>query len=97
MDVLRTGVVPADLRVALYRALLTIPGVEVAEDGASGRDFSLSLDDGSRRTEILINGENGQFAGERSTFTRDIGDYQAGTVQTSTKVVTTVVGNIGQK
>jgi hypothetical protein len=92
-DVLRAGNVPADLRAALYRALLMIPGAEIA---ARGRDFSLSLDDGGRRTEVFISGHNGQFAGEQSTFTRDIGEYKAGTVQKSTEVTTTIVNDIGE-
>jgi hypothetical protein len=95
-DVLRSGIVPADLRAALYRALLMIPSVEIASEGGSGSYFSLFIEDDIRRKEILISGENGQFAGERATFTRDVGDYRAGTVQTSTKVATTVVEDVGQ-
>ena len=97
-DALRTGLVPADLRAALYRALLILPKAQITErsDTDNGQDLSLSIAGGDRLSEIFVNSANGQFAGERSTFTRDIGEFTAGTVQTSTVVVTTVVDEIGQ-
>lgn len=97
-DALRTGLVPADLRAALYRALLMLPGVRITHRSETGNehDLSLSIDNGARRGEILISGADGQFAGERSVFTRDIGDFRAGTEQTSTTVVITVVDRMGQ-
>ena len=97
-DALRTGLVPADLRAALYRALLMLPGAQITErsDTDNGQDLSLSIDTGGRLNEIFINSKNGQFTGERATFTRDIGDFKAGTVQTSTVVTTAVVDEIGQ-
>jgi hypothetical protein len=97
-DALRTGLVPADLRGALYRALLMLPGAQITEptDTGKGQDISLSTDDGHARTEILITSANGQFSGERSTVTRDTGDLKAGTVTQSTTVTITTVDSIGQ-
>jgi hypothetical protein len=95
-DVLRTGLVPGDLRAALYTALLTLPGAELAELAEpDGRRVSLLLNDGPRRCEILIDRTNGQFAGERSTVTEDIAGFRAGTVTTSTVVTTAVVDSVG--
>jgi hypothetical protein len=97
-DALRTGLVPADLRAALYRALLTLPDAQITEptDTEKWQDIALSINDGHRRSEIFINSANGQFAGERSTVTHDIGDLKAGTVTQSTAVTITTVDSIGQ-
>jgi hypothetical protein len=97
-DALRTGLVPADLRAALYRALLMLPTTKLTAptDAEKGQDISLSSDDGHSRTEIFITSANGQFAGERSTVTRDTGDLKAGTVTQSTTVTITTVDSIGQ-
>lgn len=97
-DALRTGLVPADLRAALYRALLILPDAQITEpaDTEKGQDIALSADDGHHRSEIFITSANGQFAGERSTVTRDTGDLKTGTVTQSTAVTITTVDSIGQ-
>jgi hypothetical protein len=70
VDALSTWLVPADLRAALYRALL-LPAITMTETAADGRHcVSLVLDDGARRTDLLIDSANGQFAGLRRTLTR---------------------------
>lgn len=96
-DALRSGLVAADLRAALYQALLALDGTELSEPGPEpgGHIISLSLDDGPRRREILIDSSNGQFAGQRDTMVQDAGGLRAGTVTSSTTVITTVVDGIG--
>jgi hypothetical protein len=96
-DALRTGLVSADLRAALCRALLMLPGAQITEpdDKNEGR-ISLSIDDGFRRREIFLSGADAQFAGERCTVTRDMPDLKAGTVTTSTVVSMATVDRIGQ-
>lgn len=102
IDALQTGLVPADLRAALYRALLLLPTAtmaETADDKASRHHVpgvSLVLDDGTLRTEILIDPANGQFAGLRRTLTRDVGGLKAGTLTESSDVTTAVVDTIGE-
>lgn len=98
-DALRTGLVPADLRAALYRALLMIPEVRLAE--AEGREagsgeVSLGLDDGVHLTEIFISSSGGQFSGERSRLTHDTRELKAGSVTTSTVVQVSKADRIGQ-
>ncbi len=97
-DALRTGRVPADLRAALYRALLLLPGIEVgeADDQDGPRHILLAVDDGVRCNEILISSTDGQFAGERATLTRDVRGLTAGTVTTDTAVRVAIVDALGQ-
>jgi hypothetical protein len=97
-DALRSGRVPADLRAALYRAMLLIPGVTISEAGDPGQvpRISLSLADGMRRSEIFISGSDGQFAGERDTLTRDTRELKAGTVRKSTTIRVATVDTPGQ-
>ena len=70
-DVLRSGVVPADLRAALYRVLQTIPGTTVTEqhvtmeDGRSGVAIGRNDIFGSHN-ELVIDPESGQVIGERN-------------------------------
>jgi hypothetical protein len=98
-DVLRAGLVPADLRGALYQALLTMPAVRLAE--AQGRDegrreVSLGFEMRGHRKEIFVDFVCGQFSGERDSLTRDTRDLKAGTVTTSTVVRVATVDRIGQ-
>lgn len=97
-DALRTGRVPADLRAALYRALLLLPGVEIieADDQEGTRHISLAADDGVRRNEIFISSADGQFAGERATLTGDVRSLTAGTITTDTAVRVAIVDALGQ-
>jgi hypothetical protein len=108
-DLLRSGLIAAELRVALYEALLTLPGIELVEPGpalAPGAGagpwpepgphaVSLRLDDGPRRDEILIDGDHGYFAGQRGIITQDVAGLRSGTVTESTTVTTTVVDSVG--
>lgn len=73
-DLLRTGLVPADLRAGLYKALAFIPGVTASEqanfDGepgiAIGRSEPLRA---GQRAEMIIDPSNGLVIGERSVMT----------------------------
>lgn len=98
VDALRSCTVPADLRAALYGALLALPAVQLAEvtdiDGQSCP--ALVHDAGPTRTELLIDPVDGQYAGERDTLRRGSAcGLTAGTVIASTSVRTAVVDTIG--
>jgi hypothetical protein len=96
---LRTGIVPAALRAALYRALTGLAGVTVAEHvyNIDGHDcLALIHDVGRTRTELLIDPGHGQFAGERDTLRADSRcGLGAGTVISSTAVRIAVVDQAG--
>ncbi len=99
VTVLRTCLVPADLRAALYLALARLPDV-IASEGVADVDGRLCLalvhDAGRTRTELLVSPEDGQFAGERDTLRVDSRcGLRAGTVISSTAVHTAVVDGPG--
>lgn len=100
VDALRSGLVPADVRAALYRALLLVPGMSIDEPASNldgRRGVALAVDDGRYRREIIIDAGRGQFIGERDTLTRDepLRGLVTGTVTTSTAVTTATVPTIG--
>lgn len=69
-DVLRSGIVPPDLRVALYRVLTTVPGVEVTAGdaelfGRSGVALGRVELFGGDRQEIVIDPDTGDYLGDR--------------------------------
>jgi RNA polymerase sigma-70 factor (ECF subfamily) len=84
-DLLRSGVVPADLRAALYRVLATIPGVEITSSQASIGDVAgvglgyVEAVDGTRQ-EIVVDPSNGELIGERYVATTALDGIPAGTV-----------------
>lgn len=96
-DTLRTGVAPADLRAALYRAVAGIPGVTISDraatlDGRTGVAFGRDEVNGLRQ-EIIIDPNTGLLIGEREVVLRS-GVYPGvpvGTVSGWTSVTTTVV------
>lgn len=56
-DALRTGLLPADLRAALYRALAKVPGMEIADSTANldGRvGVAFGIQDAVKRDETII-------------------------------------------
>ena len=73
-DILRMGLIPADLRAGLYEALALIPGVTASEqanfDGkaglAIGRTEPLRA---GQRAEMIIDSDTGQVIGERTIMT----------------------------
>ncbi|MGQ0572788.1 MAG: hypothetical protein ACT4RN_01145 [Pseudonocardia sp.] len=96
---LRTCLVPAPLRTAMFRALCLLPAVTVARDVAAldGRCCAaLVHDDGPTRTELLVDPVDGQYAGERDTLRRDSPcGLPAGTMIATTSVRTGVVDDLG--
>jgi hypothetical protein len=96
---LRTCLVPAPLRAAFYRALTGLTDVRVDEAAVNvdGQQcLALVHDAGRTRTELMIDPEDGQFAGERDTLRSDSRcGLRAGTVISTTAVRTGVVDAIG--
>lgn len=97
---LRTCLVPAALREALYGAMRLLPAVEVVEEvtDLDGRTCTaLVHDDGPTRTELLIDQADGQYAGERDTLRRDSRcGLRTGTMINTTAVRTGVVAAPGE-
>lgn len=95
-DGLRTGVVPADLRAALYKAAALIPGVTVGDrqatvDGRTGIAIGIPSSDGVARTDIIIDPNSGLVIGEQHVLLKDYPGSPAGTVTSWTSVKTSVV------
>jgi hypothetical protein len=100
VTVLRTTLVPAELRTAFFSALPALPGVSVT-DAVQNVDGHACLafvhDAGRTRTELFIDPADGQFAGERDTLRIDSRcGLRAGTVISTTAVVTAVVDAEGE-
>jgi hypothetical protein len=99
LGALRTGLVPADVRGALYAALALLPAVTVDPDACDldGRPrLALVHDDGPTRTELLVDPDDGGFAGECDTLRAPsrLG-LPAGTTVLSTAVSSAVVDTLG--
>ena len=100
VTVLRTTLVPAELRDAFFRALSALPGVSFTEDAQNVDGhacLALVHDAGRTRTELLLDPADGQFAGERDTLRTDSRcGLRAGTVISTTAVKTGVVDAVGE-
>lgn len=97
-DALRSGLIPADLRAAMYRALGKLPGLEITDklanlDGRSG--IAYGMNDGTTRQEIIVDPDTGAFIGERETLARDTDGMAAGTVMSYSSVTSAVVDAMG--
>lgn len=97
-DTLRTGVVPASLRAALYKAAALIPGVTVVDkqatlNGKTGIAIGIPSPDGSTRQEIIIDPATGLMIGERNVALKATADFPAGTATAWTAVQTSVVNS----
>lgn len=95
-DSLRTGVVPADLRAAMYKAAALITGVTVTDkqatvDGRTGIAIGIPSPDGGSRQDIIIDPASGLVIGEQAVLLRDYPGKPAGTVEYWTSVRTSVV------
>ncbi|TCM41727.1 CU044_5270 family protein [Kribbella sp. VKM Ac-2568] len=71
-DALRTGMLPADVRATLYRALGNLENLKISDkaanlDGQIG--IAYSSDDGSSREEIVIDPKTGAYIGSREVAT----------------------------
>ncbi|WP_185751172.1 CU044_5270 family protein [Arthrobacter sp. 31Y] len=94
-DLLRTGMVPADLRAALYKAAALIPGVTVTDaqatlNGRVGVAIGRVEEASHSRQDIIIDPTTGLLIGEREVLTQAQGALPAGTATTLTTIETTV-------
>ncbi len=98
---LSSGLVPADLRAALYRTFALLPDLQVTEqsvnlDGRKG--IALGITDSTVRREVIIDPVSGQFIGQRLVqAVDDPRGLKAGTLLDSSSVVTGVVDAVGAK
>jgi hypothetical protein len=88
-DALRSGLLPADLRAALYRALTYLPTLKITErtatlDGQTGTALGISA--AGEQQEIIIDSATGAFIGERQRLTEDQDGIPAGTTIESSTV-----------
>lgn len=94
-DLLRTGLIPADLRAALYKAAAMIPGMSVVDnqatlDGQVGVAIG-RVENDSARKDILIDPKTGLMIGERTVSLKAFGSIPAGTAVEWTTIRTSVV------
>ncbi|MCL9664648.1 CU044_5270 family protein [Curtobacterium albidum] len=96
-DRLATGMVPADLRSAMYQVLARIPGATVTHDavtldGRTGVGIGRTeAGRGDEYTEVVVDPTTGDFIGMRSIAGRATRAFPAGTVLDSKSVTTSVV------
>ncbi len=100
-DVLRSGVVPADLRAALFGAAALIPGVRLVSDsvnldGRHGVAVAMS-GHGDSRAELIFDSASGEVIGEREVALRSgyLPEVRAGTTIEYTSVSRQVVDAMG--
>lgn len=98
-DILRNGLVPADLRVALYQTLSLIDGVQITDqlanlDGRIGTAIGIVDPSGYTRQDIIIDPATGMFIGEREVTLRAEDGVPAGTVTTASSVRSVVVATL---
>ncbi|MFI5085719.1 MAG: CU044_5270 family protein [Actinomycetales bacterium] len=95
-DTLRTGVIPADLRAALYKSAALIPGVTMVErqatlDGRTGVAIGIEIPGGGGRQDIIIDPATGLLIGEREVMLKSTAEFPAGTATSWTAIRTSVV------
>lgn len=98
-DLLRTGLIPADLRAGLYEALALIPGVNASEqtnfDGkpgiAIGRSEPLRA---GQRDEIIIDPATGLVIGERTVMTYAAFGLGTNSLMGHTAIDYSIVGSV---
>ena len=96
---LGTGLIPADLRKAVFQAMAYLPnlkivGQDVDLDGRHGQAFGVEHD--SHLEELIIDTATGQYLGSRVVLTADWQGIKAGTQLSSSSLTTKVVGAMGQ-
>jgi hypothetical protein len=97
---LDSGLIPADLRKAVFQALAYLPKLQVVDkeadlDGRPGQAFGM-LDD-NQLDELIIDTTTGQYLGSRETLVRDWQGIKAGTVLSSSSLTTKVVDAMGRQ
>jgi hypothetical protein len=98
VTVLRSGLVPADLRAALYRALALMPELKITDEVANldGRvGMALGIAGSFARQDLIIDTATGQYIGDRVVTMNDGYYGPAGTTTHYSAVSTAVVDEIG--
>lgn len=101
-DILRSGIVPADLRAALFRVLRTVPGVDVTSgvatiDGRTGVGIGRVESHDGVRQEVVIDPATGELIGEREVATEGVpaeAGVAPGTVMYATSVTRRAVQRV---
>lgn len=99
----RTGLLPSDVRKALFEAIALMPDVEVTEeaanlDGRKGTALGIvGGSDASSRFDIIIDRETGEYLGDRGVVLDSAGGIPAGTTMAYTAVSTAVVDGQGER
>lgn len=98
-DLLRSGLVPADLRATAYQAVALIPGVTVTADSATlngntGVAFGLVEKSTGVRRDLIVAPDTGDLIGEREVTTRPIDLLPANTTSYWTSVTSSVVDQV---
>lgn len=91
---LRTGLVPANLRSSLCDALSRLPASSIIPgviNSAGVPAIGIAHKGSFYKSIVLLSQENGQFLGEQQTVADDMHDLPVGTVVTSTSVCVSVV------
>ena len=93
-----TGLVPADLRKALYRALAYLPDITSTEHvadqaGRAGQAFGVVAD--GLRLDVIIDPATGQYLGTREVLVDGRHGVAAGTVLANSSLTSKVVGATG--
>lgn len=95
---LATGMIPADLRAALFKALTYLPNLQVVDkavdlNGRTGTALGITAD--HETSQLVIDAERGNFLGTRTVQVDDWRGIKAGTVTGSTSVSSKVVSGLG--
>lgn len=100
-ELLSSGVAPAPVRAALYRAAALIPGVELVAhattlDGTEGVAIGRTEPRSGLRLDLIVDPDTGQLIGERTVTTRRVPDdpLPAGTTTSWSSTTTTVVDQV---
>lgn len=101
VEMLRTGLMPADLRAGWYRALALLDGVKVHDsavtlDGRTG--VAIGIEDEKERRDLIVDPATGEFIGERTVAGPNphYSWIEPGTVTGYSSITTKVVDAIGQ-
>ncbi|WP_439656138.1 CU044_5270 family protein [Lentzea sp. HUAS TT2] len=97
-DGLDTGVYPAEVRSAVYKALSNLPKLEVVDrasviDGRTGT--ALGVTENETTEQLVIDQTTGEYLGSRTVLAKDAWGLKQGQVIGTTSVTTKVVAGIG--
>lgn len=98
---LESGMLPADVRKALFEAIALMPDIEIVErdvdlGGRTGTALGMQAD--YNQYDIIVDRDSGDYLGERSVrVTEGSGSTKPGTVTSYSAVSTAVVDKLGQR